>query len=114
MRDRFKFGAVGCFILGAVFAAAGCKQGTSSPSDAPASDTAHATEAKALETIAPEGTRFDPPVPASRIPADTWMCDMDGQVHYAAKDKGSGRCPICSMHLVLNTAAGSSDPGGPR
>ena len=113
MRNRFKFGVVGCFILGAVFAAAGCKQGTSSPSDAPVSDTAQATEATGLETIAPEGTRFDPPVPASRIPEDTWMCDMNGQVHYAAKEKGNGRCPICSMHLVLKTAPGSSDPGGP-
>ncbi len=114
MKDRFKFGAVGFFMLGAVFAAAGCKQGTSSPSDAPASDTAQATEATTLETIAPEGTRFDPPVPASRIPEDTWMCDMDGQVHYAAKEKGNGRCPICSMHLVLKSVPGTSDSGEPQ
>lgn len=114
MRNRFKFGAVGCFILGAVFAAAGCKQGTSSPSDAPASDTAQAAEATELETIAARGTRYDPPVPASRIPENMWMCDMNGQVHYAAKEKGNGRCPICSMHLVHKTAPGSGDPSGQR
>ena len=96
MRNRFKSGAVGCLFLGAGFAAAGCKQGTSSPGDAPASDTAQATEAKGLETVAPQGTRFDPPVPASSIPEDTWMCDMDGKVHYTAKEKGNGKCPICS------------------
>ena len=114
MRNRFKFGAVGCFILGAVFAGAGCKQGASSPSDAPASGTAQATEATGLETITAEGTRFDPPLPASRIPENTWICDMDGRVHYAAKEKGNGRCPICSMHLVHKDASGSSDPGGSR
>ena len=114
MRNRFKLGAMGYFILGAAFALAGCKQGTSSPADAPASDTEQATEAAGLETIAAEGTRLDPPVPSSRIPEDTWICDMNGQVHYAAKEKGNGKCPICSMHLVLKTAPGSGDPSGPR
>ena len=114
MRNRFKSGAAGCLFLGAVFAAAGCKQGTSSPSDVPASDTVQATEAKGFETVAPQGTRFDPPVPASRIPEDAWMCDMDGQVHYATNEKGNERCPICSMYLVPKTAPGSAKPGEPR
>ena len=104
MRNRFKVGVVGCFIFVAALAVAGCKQGTSSPSAAPASDAAQATEPTGLETIAAEGTRFDPPVPVSRIPEDTWICDMSGQVHYAAKDKGNGQCPICSMRLVRKTA----------
>ena len=109
MKNGFKFGAVGCFILGAVLAMAGCKQGTPSPSDAPSSEAVQSTEASALETVAPDGTRFDPPVPASRIPENAWRCDLNGQVHYAAKEKGDGQCPICSMRLVRKPAAGSGD-----
>lgn len=90
-------GAVACLALGAVLLGAACERGTGSPADRPGA-------AAAVESVAPDGTRFDPPVPASRIPEDTWMCDMNGQVHYAAKNEGSGECPVCSMRLVYKPA----------
>ncbi len=49
------------------------------------------------------GTRHDPAVAKSEIPAGHYFCDM-GKVHYSRPDKGDGECPICHMDLVQKPA----------
>lgn len=78
------------------------------PAKRPAATSA---AARAVE-IAADGTRFEPPVPVSRIPDDTWISDMNGQVHYASKVPGDGKCPVCSMRLVHKGAQGSRPAAG--
>lgn len=65
-----------------------------------------ATEAPSADllALAADGSTFDPPVAAERIPEGAWYCDM-GTVHYARPDKGDGTCPVCGMNL-------SQKPGG--
>lgn len=65
-----------------------------------------AAPAKGTVEVAPGGTKFDPPVKVSQIPVGAWMCDM-GTVHYAAREKGDGQCPICGMKLKQKTLAQS-------
>ena len=48
--------------------------------------------------VSAEGTRFEPAVDKSAIPAGAWICDM-GTVHYAALE-GQGPCPVCGMQLL--------------
>lgn len=50
-------------------------------------------------TVPPEGSKFEPAVEVSAVPAGAWMCDM-GTVHYAAGEKGDGTCPVCGMNLT--------------
>jgi len=61
--------------------------------------------------VAAEGTRFDPAVPVESIPDGSWMCNMNGHVHYAAKNKGDGKCPVCSMALVHKEPGGKAPTG---
>lgn len=48
--------------------------------------------------VAPEGTRFDPPVRVSQIPPGSWYCDL-GTVHYARTARGDAICPVCGLPL---------------
>lgn len=64
--------------------------------------------------VAADGTRFDPPVAKESIPGGSWMCEMNGQVHYAAKNKGDGKCPVCSMGLVLKEHGGKAPMAMPH
>ncbi len=54
--------------------------------------------------VAEDGTKFDPPVAAERIPHEAWACVMGGKVHYASMTKGNGKCPLCGMNLVQHAA----------
>ena len=65
---------------------------------APQGDAPSGSSAAKMVTVAPNGTKFDPPVEKSQIPEGTWICDM-GSVHYARGEKGDGKCPLCSMDL---------------
>lgn len=56
-------------------------------------------ESKTVE-VADDGNEFDPMVSADQIPEGAWHCDMNGEVHYAAMEKGDGECPVCGMDLV--------------
>jgi len=56
------------------------------------------TNAPPPVTLTAPGSKFEPPVRPSQIPVNAWYCDM-GTVHYAATDKGDGKCPICHMGL---------------
>lgn len=49
--------------------------------------------------VARDGTKFDPAVQTGQIPKGAWMCEMGGTVHYAAMERGDGKCPICGMAL---------------
>lgn len=51
-----------------------------------------------MVAVAKDGTKFDPPVEKSQIPAGAWICDM-GKVEYARMEKGDGKCPVCGMML---------------
>lgn len=48
--------------------------------------------------VAPEGSRFNPPVRVTQLPPGTWYCDL-GTVHYARPDQGDGQCPVCGLAL---------------
>lgn len=50
--------------------------------------------------VAAAGTEFDPAVPLASIPDGSWACVMDDKVHYAAGEKGEGKCTVCGMKLV--------------
>ena len=54
--------------------------------------------------VAKEGTKFDPPVAADKVPDEAWACVMGGKVHYASMTKGNGKCPLCGMNLVQHAA----------
>lgn len=84
----------------ALLALSGCKK--DAPEESTSGSTAPSAEQASgdLVSVAPDGTRFDPPVPASKIPDGAWMCDMNGEVHYASMAQGNGDCPVCGMHLV--------------
>ena len=83
--------------LSIAFTAAGCND----KKEADTSATAGSVKAASDKVeVAENGTRFDPPVSSARIPDGAWMCDMKGEVHYAAKHQGDGKCPVCSMTLV--------------
>ncbi|MCB9691714.1 MAG: hypothetical protein H6736_07865 [Alphaproteobacteria bacterium] len=75
-----------------VLALVACGGGTSQPA------AEHAGHAH-VESVPPEGKRFDPPVEKDAIPSGAWMCDM-GTVHWAASEKNDGKCPICGMDLL--------------
>lgn len=87
-----------CLLLGVTPLGCGKDSPESSSHRAHASATA---ETNVVEVTA-EGSRFDPPVPKARIPDGAWMCDM-GKVHYAASEKGDGKCPVCGMELVKSS-----------
>ncbi|MGE0323832.1 MAG: hypothetical protein AB7S68_16080 [Polyangiaceae bacterium] len=91
--------AVGVIALGI----AGCDKKETGPAAAAASVKAASNKVE----VAADGTRFDPPVSSDRIPDGAWMCEMKGEVHYAAKNKGDGKCPVCSMALVQKGTSGS-------
>ncbi len=61
-----------------------------------------------LVEVPKDGKRFDPPVKPEQIPMGAWMCDM-GTVHYAAMNKGDGKCPVCSMELKHKTDRGHDE-----
>ncbi len=81
--------------------------GPDGPAPPPVEEAAPSEEAVPADEVAPEGpvevtaegTSFDPPVTADRIPEGAWYCDM-GTAHYAATDKGDGACPLCGMDLT--------------
>lgn len=54
--------------------------------------------------VAEDGTKFDPPVAAEKLPDEAWACVMGGKVHYASMTKGNGKCPLCGMNLVQHAA----------
>ena len=54
--------------------------------------------------VAKDGSKFDPPVAAEKIPNEAWACVMGGKVHYASMTKGNGKCPLCGMNLVQHAA----------
>lgn len=68
------------------------------PSAEGGTDGSPAAEGAAVE-VAADGTKFDPPVAPAQLPAGAWYCDM-GTAHYAAMEKGEGKCPICGMALT--------------
>ncbi|TXD37856.1 efflux RND transporter periplasmic adaptor subunit [Lujinxingia vulgaris] len=57
--------------------------------------------------VAPEGTRFEPPIDPARLPDGVWYCEM-GTTHYAQHE--SGECPVCGMFLE-EKGAGDDDAG---
>ncbi|MGM0557226.1 MAG: hypothetical protein ACQEVA_12660 [Myxococcota bacterium] len=80
------------------------------PEEQPAEteDEAADGEKVAMVEVPADGKEYDPAVEKSRIPADTWICDM-GTVHWAAKEKPEdGKCPICGMQLKKHEHAGDS------
>jgi rubrerythrin len=56
-------------------------------------------EETASVTVPKEGKEFDPAVSVDKLPKGAWACDMGGTAHYAAMEKGDGRCPVCNMML---------------
>lgn len=111
MKSMTVFGLVVLFGL-----ALGCGQQAAPPPADTAVDEAvqapTAVEPVTLEIVevAPEGTKFDPPVEVAQIPVGAWYCDM-GTVHYARMDQGDGKCPICGMNLVQKVAPEPTDEG---
>ena len=89
---------------------AGCGEEGASSAEEPATEEA-SNPAVNVVAVAADGTRFDPAVNASQIPDGSWMCDMNGQVHYASRTQGDGTCPICSMELVHKGAHGPGHSG---
>ncbi len=65
--------------------------------------TAKAPAEGTMASVTAEGTKFDPALSKDQVPEGAWMCDM-GSVHYAASDKGDGKCKVCSMDLVQKSA----------
>ena len=98
-------------LLILLLAMTGCEKETTAPvtepsaqaqTAAPAVDTPAPATGGTLE-VAASGTKFDPPVQAAALPDKAWFCDM-GTVHYAAMEKGDGKCPTCGMMLVQKGA----------
>jgi rubrerythrin len=56
-------------------------------------------EETASVTVPKEGKEFDPAVSVDKLPKGAWHCNMGGKAHYAAMEKGDGRCPVCNMML---------------
>jgi hypothetical protein len=56
-----------------------------------------------------DGTKFDPAIDKSKVPAGAWYCDM-GDVHYAQMNEGDGECAVCGMKLTQKD--GDSDDHG--
>lgn len=80
------------------------------PDDDPADEEEEAGEGEelAMVEVSAEGKEFDPAVEKSRIPDNTWICDM-GTVHWAAKEKPEdGKCPVCGMKVTEHEHAGDS------
>ncbi len=106
--------AVAALAVGTTMAC-GQKQTAPRPEEVAAQKVQHAMEAGQASAqgdlpmveVAPEGTRFDPPVQPSQIPPGAWYCDM-GTVHYASLDRGDGSCPECGMRLTRQ--AGTAPP----
>lgn len=74
----------------------------------PDEDEAETGDKVAMVDVPNDGKEFDPAVEKSRVPGDTWICDM-GTVHWASKEKPEdGKCPICGMQLSEHTHAGDS------
>lgn len=71
---------------------------STAPSSEHHTDEAH--EQHAGDAPSTEGGRFDPPRPIGGISAGMWVCDMGGNVHYAASEQGEGGCPVCGMTLT--------------
>lgn len=67
----------------------------------------HESEPELVE-VNRNGSRFDPPVSASRIPEGAWMCNMNG-VHFATLDPEEGACPICGMALTRKGGSAETD-----
>ena len=78
----------------------------------PAFEGRAVARAEGTVQVKSSGTRYDPPVKASEIPAGAWMCEMGGKVHYAAKERGDGKCPVCSMKLVQKGKPAEHDHSG--
>jgi hypothetical protein len=64
-------------------------------------DSSAGIDGSAIGLVIPAaGEKFSPALPdATSLPTGVWYCDM-GTVHWAQGDEGSGKCPICGMHLV--------------
>jgi hypothetical protein len=81
----------------------GCSKPASTEKEV-AQVAATATPSAEKVAVSAEGTKFDPAVPVAQIPDEAWACVMGGTVHYAAMDKGTGKCAICKMNLVQHAA----------
>lgn len=102
--------AGGMFVL-----VAGCQEGTSeAPATTPATTSSTSAAPSNTVSVAAAGTRFDPSVNVSQIPDGSWMCDMNGQVHFASQAQGDGTCPVCSMTLVHKGHGGHHGGGMPQ
>lgn len=110
LRTALKLSLVSSLLL------VGCGESAATPAEAPSAEPAPATEpapapepnvpaaaGEGMATVAPGGSRFDPPIAATRVPEGAWFCDM-GTVHYAAREAGA--CAVCGMTLVQRTAPG--------
>ncbi len=85
---------------------AGCSREEPAPTDEVAQNEPASPEPEpepepepAPVEVSVDGSTFDPPVEASRIPSGAWICDM-GTVHYAQTETGDGSCPVCGMRLT--------------
>lgn len=107
---------VSVLVLALFVAGCNASSGDAATSTAPhrasetsASDEHHASEAHATaDAPHAEGSRFDPPRPIGEMSAGMWVCDMGGNVHYAASEPGDGRCPVCGMSLTQVSGAASA------
>ncbi len=105
--SRWLLVPITALTLGLSFAA--CKKDEASGEKAKTADpkselaTAKAPAEGTMATVTADGTKFDPALSKDQVPEGAWMCDM-GSVHYAASDKGDGKCKVCSMDLVQKSA----------
>lgn len=97
--------SVGALLL------SGCQEKASATEEAttstkPSAQAMHESGSRSV-SVSDNGSKFDPPVEAEKIPDGAWICDMNGQVRYASRTPGDGKCPVCSMKLVQK---GSEQP----
>jgi rubrerythrin len=52
---------------------------------------------KSTVSVPDDGKKFDPSIPANKVPKGAWFCEMSGKSHYAQGEKG--KCPVCGMKL---------------
>ena len=98
----------------------GCGRGGDGPPSAPvegqvSAPTARPTQAPVRSTpggpvrVSANGSWFDPPVRAERLPGGVWYCDR-GTVHFASQTQGKGTCPRCKAKLKRAGGAAASTP----
>lgn len=95
------FGLAAACLLTAALHLSACSSKAPTKSKAAAKRAAVPMATKGSDgawSIAPTGSKFEPPIQIAAVPDQAWYCDM-GTVHYAQSQAGDKTCKLCKMKL---------------